>query len=69
MRGRLPDPDVSVYCRCGAQWHGRHAVGNNVIDHHAKRCGPAIAQEIFEALGYKPKPNKQSASYAKNEKL
>ena len=44
----------SVYCRCGAQWHGRY-VHSDRVPIHAQRCGPAISSDEFQALGYDKK--------------
>jgi len=46
------DPRVAVFCSCGAQWFGRHAIDNPVIADHAERCGPPILRSEFEHLGF-----------------
>jgi len=43
-------PRISIYCRCGAQWHGQHAVGNHVVDYHAEHCGPPISEREYVLL-------------------
>jgi hypothetical protein len=45
--GRQPWPRVSVYCRCGAQWHGIHARNNPVIDYHERQCGAPIDEQTY----------------------
>jgi hypothetical protein len=40
-------PRVSVYCRCGAQWHGRYAVANPVIHSHRARCGRMLSERQY----------------------
>lgn len=52
VKRRRPDPRVSVFCRCGAQWHGRYAVQNPVIPFHAARCGAPIDAAAFTARGH-----------------
>jgi hypothetical protein len=54
-RRNKPDPRISVFCLCGAQWHGRYAVNNPVIEDHAARCGPPAALEEYEAAGHRAK--------------
>lgn len=60
-RGRSLDPDVHTYCACGAQWHGRHAVGNKVIDAHRFRKMPwhvaggcrIVSEATFRQMGFR----------------
>jgi hypothetical protein len=43
----------SIYCRCGAQWHGRY-VASPYIEGHRQTCGPPIAIHTFRRLGFRP---------------
>ncbi len=49
---KTPEPRVSVYCRCGAQWHGKSAVNNPVTAEHSRRCGALLAADEYESLGH-----------------
>lgn len=40
-------PRVSRYCRCGAQWHGRSALDNPVIESHRQRCGRLLSEAQY----------------------
>jgi len=46
------EPRVAVFCRCGARWFGKHAIGNPVIADHRERCGPPITADAFERAGF-----------------
>jgi hypothetical protein len=35
-----PEPRISVFCRCGAQWHGKVAVNNKWIEAHRDGTAP-----------------------------
>jgi hypothetical protein len=41
---------MSVYCACGAQWHGRYLVSAAAtIEAHAKRCGAPLSHDDYRA--------------------
>ena len=46
------EPHVTILCRCGAQWHGRWALDNPIIDRHWDRCGKPVDAETFVKLGH-----------------
>ena len=48
-------PPLSRYCRCGAQWHGRHVVDNQMIRDHTFQHGALIDVVEFMRLGYQDK--------------
>lgn len=51
--GKVSEPRVSVFCRCGAQWHGRFAVDSSSIREHQQRCGDPVTREQFKRMGYR----------------
>lgn len=52
----------SVYCRCGAQWHGRY-VDSPYMPWHRQRHGAPIGEGEFRAMGF---PVKKRRSDPKN---
>jgi len=54
-RSRRPEPRVSVFCRCGAQWWGAVAVNNSIIIDHRNRCGLPITAARYQ-LSFHLKP-------------
>lgn len=54
-RKTATEPRVAVFCRCGAQWFGQHAINNPVIADHEARCGPRISAAQFERRGFRLK--------------
>ena len=50
-RAREMEPRRSVFCCCGAQWHGRYAVDNSYINRHAIDHG-LISRDEFLALNH-----------------
>jgi hypothetical protein len=50
---KAAEPRISVFCRCGAQWHGRFAVDNPVIADHAARATCELLSRVeYELAGY-----------------
>lgn len=43
--------EQSVYCRCGAQWHGRYTQ-SGYIARHALKCGAPVTRTEFAELGH-----------------
>jgi hypothetical protein len=62
------DPDVHVYCLCGAQWHGRYAIDNPVVaEHYARQWDRPvvcrlISAEEFTRLGFTDRRTRLAAS-------
>ena len=51
---RAHEARVSVFCRCGAQWHGRYAVDNPVIaDHAARATCRLVTRAEYEQAGWR----------------
>lgn len=44
---RKAAPRVSVYCKCGAQWHGEYTIDNPVIAFHLDHCGPPLSEQQY----------------------
>lgn len=44
---RMKEKRISVFCRCGAQWHGRYALDNPEIDRHRRLHGAPVQRDEF----------------------
>jgi hypothetical protein len=47
------EPRISVFCKCGCQWHGRYATAKNPwLSVHVRDCGPPVEIDRFRELGF-----------------
>lgn len=50
---KMTEKRISVFCRCGAQWHGRYALDNpHVARHRLLHGAPVHPDEFAVILGH-----------------